>query len=262
MFTRTKQAGQTTITATFSFDPGDPSVGIGPGWGEETGVEIKSGPFLTFLTFIDREEDGSFIPNVEDWIVDQVSVYHGEQWILLADSDDWNRAVRGRVQPIKIWRGVLRLSELPEVLEVVQAAYDDYVAAERLSEAQETVGEAQAYLGELEYSRDHPEYGWQPPEGCTPEKIAQAKAEVEEAMRDLERATEEMRNRTWAMMEGYPLLRMQRASKPPCAWCGESSHYAAEMWNYESDRTEHAYLFCSQSCMQTFIKDSNDTSGD
>lgn len=137
-WTRTKQLGEATITATLQWSPGYPSTRDDPGepagWDENTGAEITCGPFVTYITFSDHELGGNPITEVDDWIVDTVETacrHHqegGEQMLTLADTCERKRP-----------GGYLRLSALPEVLEVVKDAHEDCMASERLSVLSESL---------------------------------------------------------------------------------------------------------------------------
>lgn len=138
--TRTKRLGglpiqQVTITATVEWSDGIPHTrteqGEPAGWTENTEVEITFGRFTLSMSFQDTESNGQSITEPAQWIVDEVATSY--------------RLGDGRKQTLawgekpKRKGGHLRLSALPEVLEVVQDAYEDHMALERLQRAQESV---------------------------------------------------------------------------------------------------------------------------
>lgn len=45
----------------------------------------------------------------------------------------------------------------------------------------------------------------------------------------------------------------------PCGWCGQRTPGDVEL---SSSRTQFRYLFCSESCKQAFVRESEDYSGD
>lgn len=139
------------ITATFKWDSGDPSVGIAEGWGEDTCAEIECGPFKTWITWCDfsfdttRAAPGNMrerhrvdvdFNDPATWVITQVQhEYRTEgRSVMLAEADESDPRTTSFLSG-----AVLRLSELPEVLEVVREAWADANASARLSAARENV---------------------------------------------------------------------------------------------------------------------------
>lgn len=130
MIERSFHVNDAEIDVSFQWDNGDASVGIGAGWGEETGAEIKVGQLSTFVTFYvdDREP-------VENWLVDdiQVTVRDGDRHVYFAD-------LVNQQPPTKA-----TLVLFPEICAAVKTTWEQLQAQEAVENAHDIVYELQAY---------------------------------------------------------------------------------------------------------------------
>jgi hypothetical protein len=125
------------IEVTFDWDEGDRSVGLFPGWGEETGAVVRMGDLTVGFVFIVAETKP-----VAEWVLDDVWVRHAQRQTMLADAPPIARHGAERTL----------LGELPDVCAAVAREWER-IGAEREAAAEaeaEAWAEQERWLREVE----------------------------------------------------------------------------------------------------------------
>lgn len=184
----TKTVDGVIYRATVGWDSGDPSAGIPPGWSEDTGVEIIAGRFVTYLQW--RDITGTLTDPAEFHVESVELTYHwkdqGKHYITLAYTPHSAPGLHSSM----LWTqeevgSVLRLSALPEVLEVVQGALEDFKAAERLQALQEQLWMMEGEPERIRFAADERGRGLTAKEQAD---IRQLETAIDQLRRDLAEA--------------------------------------------------------------------------